>query len=60
MSQQLIRHQRHLIQDAINEKVTLILDRTAMSEAELRTVIGEARGLRQAQEIITEAGKHEP
>lgn len=60
MSQQLVRHARHLLQEQIAEKVQLILQRANMPEMELRTLIGEARGLQQAQEIITEAYKHEP
>lgn len=49
-----------MIQEEIDTKVEDILDRTAMSDAELRTEIGEARGLRRAQQIIDEAHKREP
>lgn len=60
MSEALRRRAKHMIQEEIDTKVEDILDRTAMSDAELRIEIGEARGLRRAQQIIDEAHKREP
>ena len=54
------RRIKHLLQEQINDKVEMILDRTLLTDAELRTEIGEVRGLRKAQEVVDEAYKREP